>query len=106
MFGKPYRVVTFGNISGDGNENGSWLTDDDLSQINPDEIIFHRERSEEVRLGDLRIFKGARRRAGITTEFDKQKAKEKADALMQKDKEEAEFESMKDSFHGFLRERS
>ncbi len=52
------------------------------------------------------IYKGARRHTGITAEFDKQKAKEKAHALLQKKEEEAKLEKGKDSLHGFLSKRS
>jgi hypothetical protein len=92
---KPYRVVSFGKIGGYGNENGSWLTDEDLATLDPDEKIYHFEKSEYVRLGDLRVYKAAKRKSAGS---DKKAAKA--------DKEEAKLEKMKDALHGFLGERS
>jgi hypothetical protein len=57
---KWYRMVTFFM---ENNASVGRLTDDDLSQLNPDEQIWHHQKNEYVRLGDLNIYKGALRRS-------------------------------------------
>lgn len=91
---KPIRVIS---IKGFGN-----LTDEDIAALDPDEIIYNEDKQHyeaRVKLGDLRVYKAAKRRAdGLPSNADKKAAR----AI----KEEAKLEKMKDSLHGFLRERS
>lgn len=83
---KPIRVIS---IKGFGN-----LTDEDIAALDPDERIYNEDKpsgERDVRLGDLRVYKAAKRKAA---------------GLPKKLKEEAEAEKLKDSLHGFLGERS
>jgi hypothetical protein len=95
-------------------EGAGWLTDEDLAALDPDELVRDYDKSEIVRLGDLRVYKSARRKAGLPPleedrlKEEETKRKRTATIKAKKDekREEAELDTMKDSLHGFLGEQS
>jgi hypothetical protein len=44
-----------------------WLADEDLAELDPDELVHDYDKSEIVRLGDLRIYKSLKRKSASTT---------------------------------------
>ncbi len=44
-----------------------WLADEDLAELDPDELVRDYDKSEIVRLGDLRIYKSLKRKSASTT---------------------------------------
>ncbi len=44
-----------------------WLADEDLAALDPDELVRDYDKSEIVRLGDLRIYKSLKRKSASTT---------------------------------------
>ncbi len=73
--------------------------EEDLAELDPDEQVRDFDKSEIVRLGDLRVYKAAKRKAaGLPTNSETKAARAK--------KREAKLDTMKDSLHGFLGERS
>ncbi len=50
------------------NMNGiGWLSDEDLAALDPDELVRDYDKSEIVRLGDLRVYKSLKRKSASTT---------------------------------------
>ncbi len=49
-------------------EGAGWLKDEDLAELDPDELVRDFDKSENVRLGDLRVHKSARQKVERATQ--------------------------------------